>query len=297
MGFFEKRKRRCGDRRDGHWVKDVPGLNVIMSCLYPNRCDCEVCLRKELDITEVMKYIDEKNKDNPDSKLKFFHCIIAMMVRIINQRPYLNRFVRSGRIYERDFISVSFIAKRMFNDQAEEALVTYTARADDNIDKVKSFILGEVKEVRKTDKPKKKSLDDTINKFAKLPRFILLPIAGFIRWLDKWGWVPKSFTKGDPAFTTLLISNLGSIKTPAVYHHLNNYGTNSIMMTIGTITKRMVKIEDREEERTFIDIAVTADERIADGFYFAKSIKILDFLCKNPEILEKEFSEEVEFEI
>ena len=69
------------------------------------------------------------------------------------------------------------------------------------------------------------------------------------------------------------------------------------MMTIGTITKRMVKIEDREEERTFIDIAVTADERIADGFYFAKSIKILDFLCKNPEILEKEFSEEVEFEI
>ena len=298
MSFFEKRKRRCGDRKDGHWVKDAPGLNVIMSCLYPNRADCEVCLRKELDITEVMKYIEEKNKDNPDSKLKFFHCIITMMVRIINQRPYLNRFVRSGRIYERDEISVSFIAKRMFNDQAEEALVTYIARADDNIDKVKSFILGEVKEVRKDKKPKKKSLDNTINNFAKLPRFLLLPITGFVRWLDKWGWVPKGFTKGDPAYTTLLISNLGSIKAPAVYHHLNNYGTNSIMMTIGTIAKKMVRNDDgKEEERTIIDIAVTADERIADGFYFAKSIKILDYLCKNPKLLEKEFGEDIEFEV
>ena len=184
MGFFEKKKRKFGDRKDGHWVKDVPGLNVLMSCLYPNRCDCEVCLRKELDITEVMKYIDEKNKDNPDSKLKFFHCIIAMMVRIINQRPYLNRFVRSGRVYIRDEISVSFVAKRMFNDQAEEALVTYIARADDNIDKVKSFVLGEVKEVRKTDAPKKKSIDNTVNNFAKLPCFLLLPITGFVRWLD-----------------------------------------------------------------------------------------------------------------
>lgn len=296
MSFFEKRKRRWGDRKDGHWVKDVPGLNIIMSHLYPNRTDCEVCLRKELDITDLMKYIDKRNESNPsDSKLKLFHCIITMMVRIINQRPYLNRFVRTGRIYERDFISVSFVAKRMFNDQAEEALVTYTARADDNVDNVKAFVLGEVKEVRKTDKPKKKGVDHTVNNFAKLPRLILIPIVAFIRWLDKWGWVPKGLTHGDPAFSTLLLSNLGSIKCPAVYHHLNNYGTNSIMMTIGTIAKKMVKVGDTEVERTIVDIAVTADERIADGFYFAKSIKILDYLCKNPELLEVSFSEDVDY--
>lgn len=295
MSFVEKKKRRCGDRRDGVWVRDIPGLNVIMSGLYPNRADCEVCMHEELDITKLLKYIEEKNNSGQDHQTKLFHCIVAMMVRIVNERRYLNRFVRNLRIYERDVITVSFIAKRQFSDTAEEALVTYKAKATDNIDDVSRFILGEVKEVRKEQKGKKKDLNQTINNFAKLPRFLLKMIVGFIRFLDKHGKVPKSLTNGDPAYSTLLLSNLGSIKCPSVYHHLNNYGTNSIMMTIGTMQKKTVLHEDGSiETKDVLGISVTADERIADGFYFAKSIKMLHFLCNHPEILDKTFDENVE---
>ncbi len=303
MSFIEKKKRRWGDRRDGVWVRDIPGMNVIMAGLYPNRTDCEVCLRDELDITDLLKYIDNKNASGQKHKTKLFHCIVAMMVRIVNERRALNRFVRTQRIYERDEILVSFIAKRQFSDKAEEALVTYKARATDNIDDVSRFILGEVKEVRdqtdestgKAKKGKKKDLTDTINSIARLPRPLLMCVTGFVRWLDRWGKVPKSLTHGDPSYSTILLSNLGSIKCPAVYHHLNNYGTNSIMMTIGTMTKKTVVRDDgTSEQRDFVDIAVTADERIADGFYFAKSIKILHFLCAHPEILDKTFDEDVE---
>lgn len=296
MSFIEKKKRRCGDRRDGVWVRDIPGLNVMMASLYPNRCDCEVCMHEELDITELLKYIDEKNIKDSNHKTKLFHCIVTMMVRIVNTRRYLNRFVRTNRIYERDEITVSFVAKRAFNDQAEEALVTYKAKKDHTISDVTKFILGEVDEVRNT-KKKKKDLNSTINKVAKLPRFLLRMVTGFVRWLDKYGKVPKGLTHGDPAYSTILLSNLGSIKCPSVYHHLNNYGTNSIMMTIGTMRKKNeLNVDGTITTKDVVDISVTADERIADGFYFAKSIRMLNYLCLHPEILDIPFDEDVDLE-
>ena len=37
-----------------------------------------------------------------------------------------------------------------------------------------------------------------------------------------------------------------------------------------------------------MSIGVTLDERIADGFYFARSLKLIKHLFKNPELLDKE---------
>lgn len=302
MGFIHKKKRKWGDRRDGVRVRDINGINVIMAGLYPNRTDCEVCLRDELDITELLKFIEKKNASGQPHETKLFHCIVAMLVRILNERRALNRFVRGCRIYERDEILISFIVKRMFNDKADETLLTYKAKANDNIDDVSRFILGEVDDIRvhtdkrtgKASKGAKKDVSSTINAVASLPRPLVMLITGMARFLDFFGKVPNFLTEGDPAYTTVLLANLGSIKCPAVYHHLNNYGTNSIVMTIGAMKKKTMENEDGSKEvRDILDIAVTADERIADGFYFAKSIKILHFLCAHPEILEKKFKEDV----
>ena len=52
------RKRRWGDRRDGRWVREVTGLQCIMSNLMPNRTDCEVCLQDKIDVTELLPYIE-----------------------------------------------------------------------------------------------------------------------------------------------------------------------------------------------------------------------------------------------
>ena len=56
---MEKPKRRFGDRRDGRWVREAPGLQTVMAHLMPNRTDCEVCLHDTLDATELMKFIEE----------------------------------------------------------------------------------------------------------------------------------------------------------------------------------------------------------------------------------------------
>ena len=49
------------------------------------------------------------------------------------------------------------------------------------------------------------------------------------------------------------------------------------------------------EMREVIDLGVTLDERIADGYYYSKTIKLLKYLLTHPELLDQKSNEEVEF--
>ncbi len=295
MSFVEKQPRKWGDRRDGVWIKDAPGLNVVMTNLYPNRTDCEVFLQQEIDITELLKYIEAKNRPDAPFKTTLFHCFVAMVARVINERPYLNRFVQGRRIYQRDEITISFVAKRRFADHSEEALMQYKAKGEDTLADISRQIVGEVHEMR--GESHAKGIDDTINQFAKMPRPLLMLAIRIVRWLDFWGKVPKALSEGDSNCATVLMSNLGSIKCPSVYHHLNNYGTTSVLMTIGTIHKVPTIMPDGTvQNRDFVDIGATLDERIADGFYFARSLKLIQHICACPELLDRPLKESSEYE-
>lgn len=283
----EKTKRRFGDRRDGRWVREVPGLQTVMAHLMPNRTDCEVCLRDTLDATELMKYIEKKNAQHPEYKTTIFHCFLFSIARMIRERPRMNYFIAGHRMYERNEISLSFVAKRRFADGAEEALLCLVPHEEETIDSWSQRIVGDVNRTRKSEHSTG-GVDAALDAFAKIPRLPLMFAIRVIRWLDFWGWVPRALSDGDPNYSTVLASNLGSIQCPSVYHHLNNYGTNSVMVTIGTLRKGEVIMPDGTKEiRDLVDITATLDERIADGFYFARSLKLVKHIFAHPELLDK----------
>ena len=291
-----KRKRRWGDRRDGRWVREVTGLQCVMANLMPNRTDSEVCLSDKFDVTELVKYLDAKNASHPDFKTTLFHCILVAVAKMIRERPFLNRFIQGRRTYERDEITLSFVAKRRFADGAGEALMVLTAKDEDTLDTVSQRIVGDIRETRKSEHSTG-GVDAAVDAFAKIPRLLLMFAIRVIRWLDFWGLVPRALTDGDPNYTTVLLSNLGSIKCPAVYHHLNNYGTNSIMVTIGTLHKEELIMEDGTKQvRDVVDFCATLDERIADGFYFARSLKLIRYIFAHPEMLDRPIGEPSGFE-
>ncbi|MBO4305727.1 MAG: hypothetical protein J5890_00915 [Clostridia bacterium] len=290
-----KVKRRWGDRRDGRRVK-APGLQTVMGYLFPKRTECEVYLNDIIDVTDLLKYIETKNLQHPDYKTTVFHCAIDVLARMVRERPLMNRFIQGYRMYERNEISLSFVVKRRFADGAEESLMTLVPRDDETIDNISRKICGNVKETRKSEKSTG-GIDATLDAFAKLPRPILIAAIRIIRWMDFWGKNLKALTTGDPNYTTILCSNLGSIKAPAVYHHLNNYGTNSIMVTFGTVHKQELIMPDGHKEiRDVMDIGATLDERIADGFYFARSFRLVRHIFANPELLDKPLGEPSDFE-
>jgi len=289
-------KRKFGDRKDGRWVKEAPGLQTVMAHLMPNRTDREVYFHDVFDCTEVLKYLEKKNEGKTDEKMTLFHCIVTGLSKMVYERPLMNRFVQGGRIYERADITVSFVCKRRFTDHAEEALMVLKAKEEDNVNTISKHIIGEVIETRKSEKSTG-GIDAILDGFAKIPRIILIPVIWIIRCLDFWGICPDALTDGDPNYTTLFLSNLGSIKCPSVYHHLNNYGTNSIMITIGTIHKQELIMPDGTKQiRDVVDISATLDEIIADGFYFARSLKLIRHIFENPEILEQNISEPSNFD-
>jgi hypothetical protein len=282
----ETKKRKWGDRRDGRWVK-APGLQTVMAYLMPKRTDCEVYLNDKLDATELLQYLEQKNAQHPEFKTTVFHCMIMSMARMVRERPKMNRFIQGYRMYERDEISISFVVKRRFSDGGEESLMVLVPKDDDTLDTVSRKIVGDVRETRRSE-TSTGGVDALLDGFAKLPRPILMLAIRIIRYLDFWGINPKVLTQGDPNYTTILCSNLGSIKAPAVYHHLNNYGTNSVMVTVGTLHKEELVMPDGTKAiRDVIDFGATLDERIADGFYFARSLRLMKHIFAHPELLDQ----------
>ena len=253
----------------------------------PKRTDCEVYLNDKLDATALLQYLERKNALHPEYKTTVFHCMIMSMARMVKERPKMNRFIQGYRMYERDEISISFVVKRRFSDGGEESLMVLVPKDDDTLDTVSRKIVGDVKETRRSE-TSTGGVDALLDGFAKLPRPILMLAIRIIRYLDFWGINPKVLTQGDPNYTTILCSNLGSIKAPAVYHHLNNYGTNSVMVTIGTLHKEELVMPDGTKAiRDVIDFGATLDERIADGFYFARSLRLLKHIFAHPELLDQ----------
>ena len=291
----ETRKRKWGDRRDGFKVK-MPGLQTVMASLMPNRTDCECYLNDRVDVTELLKYIEKKNAADPSMKRTVFHCIVMALAKMVRERPKMNRFVQGGSFYERYEISFAFVAKRRFTDHSEEALMFMVPKDTDTVDDISRMIIGEVREARKSEHATG-GVDELLDKFAAMPKPLMMFLVWIVRCLDFWGVNPKFLTDGDPNYSTIFLSNLGSIKCPAVYHHLNNYGTNSMMITIGTIHKEKVLMEDGSEQiRDIVEFGATIDERIGDGFYFARSLKLLKHMFAHPELLDQPLSEPSNFD-
>jgi pyruvate/2-oxoglutarate dehydrogenase complex dihydrolipoamide acyltransferase (E2) component len=287
-------KRRFGDRRDARWIREIDGFHAIMPHLMPKRTDSEVYHSAKMDVTDALRYIAEKNAGEEEYKATLFHCFIMAIARTVHMRPLLNRYISGRRFYARHAITMGFAVKKRFEDHSEETLMVTEAKEDWTLTDVTHKVVGKVHTIRTE---KSFGLDNTLDTLKKLPRPLMMFAMWVFRVLDFYGKMPKALTEEDPNYSTVFLTNLGSIKCPSVYHHLNNYGTNSIMVAIGTIHKEEVFQPDGSRQvRDIVDVGVTLDERIADGFYFGRSWKLVQHLLSHPELLERPLKEKIDFE-
>jgi hypothetical protein len=288
---MEARKRRFGDRKDGYWLRETDALHAFTPYLMPNRTENEAFILEQIDLTNILNYLEKKNAEQPEYKYTIFHVITAALAKAITLRPRMNRFIKGRRIYERNELTFAFVVKKKFADEAHEALAFLSFDKDCTINSVHDRIMKEIYECRS------EKLDNStagMDSLLKLPRPILKMLIGILNYLDYHGRVPLSLIKTDPNYASVFMSNLGSIGLKAGYHHLNNWGTNSIFVTIGEKAMRPVYDEEGNEAiRPVIELGLTLDERIADGYYYAKTVKLVKHLLQNPELLESPAHEEV----
>ena len=290
---MSKTKRRIGDRKDGKLLRDLDSLHFITGILYPNRCDNEAYISERVDLTAIKAYIEKKNK-TADFKYTYFHIVVAALIKTITLRPKLSRFIVNGNFYQRNEVSASFVVKKQFSDHAAEALAMLHAKPADTMETIHNYIRDQVTDCRSE---KVDSSTESMDAFNKLPRWISKTGVKFVMWLDKHGWVPSSLIETDPYYSSVVISNLGSIKLKCGYHHLTNWGTCSMFCIIGE--KKLSPFYDENGNVTMretLDLGLTIDERLADGYYYSKSVRLLKYLLEHPEELEKPMNEEVDYE-
>ena len=289
---MSKSKRRWGDRIDATLVRDNDPLHFFMPYLYPNRADNEAVLQEEVDLTALNAFLAEKNKGLTTDKYTLMHAVCTALVRTITLRPKLNYFIKGNRLYKRNDISLSFVVKKQFADTGKEALAFRKFGPETTIDTLHQTIMEEIHDCR-SDK-----IDNStagMEFFTHFPRWLMRIAIRILFLLDYYGRVPQSLIKADPNYSTVLISNLGSIKLNANYHHLSNWGTCSLFLVIGE--KHMAPIfqpDGSYEMHEMVNLSITLDERIADGYYYAKSIHIFKHLLQHPELLNERADKEVE---
>ena len=285
----EKMKRRYGKR-----IIWPDGYHNILPYIMPKRTEAEVSMTQQFDVTDLVKYMAERN-EKEGTNLKIFHAICTAVARTVYHRPKLNYFISGRRYYERPDITLSFVVKQKFEDEADETLMFLKVDPDMNLDSISKLIIGDVKKVRKE---KSNDLDKLMNFVGSLPRPVLEVFFGSLRVLEYHGIMPKSLTAGDPNYSSVLLSNLGSIKSDSCYHHLSNYGTCSVMITIGVLHKEQKQMPDGSwQEIDVINCTFNIDERLADGFYFAKSLRIADYMLTHPESMTEPISKTVPVEL
>lgn len=268
------------NRRDGKRVKDIDAMHVLMPYIKPKRCDSDVFINQKLDVTELVKYYEEmKLKDND---LTYFHLFITLIAKTIYNRPLLNRFIVNKKYYDRNDVLIAFTAKVNYEDTSKEILKVIKIDPEDNLFSIKEKTLKAVSDVRNA---KEEGTNSIMNIIGKLPSFLISLVVKVVKYMDRHDLLPKSLINDNLYYSTCIVSNLGSIKSSAIYHNLTDFGTSSILATFGEIRE--------ENGRKYAEAGINIDERIADGVYFVKSVKLMQDILNNPKYLEGNVNDKI----
>ena len=282
----KKRKRRFGDRSDGRRVRTIPPMSQVAPFIMPNRNGASNYFDSSIEVTEIERYIRKKRREG----LKGFgvmHVLLAAYVRVVSQRPAINRFLAGQHIFQRDDMIeiIMTIKKEMSMEAPDTEIKAYLTPADtaDVVYEKLNKVITEQKEAMGLDS----SFDKTASFLNHIPGVILKFTLWFLKLLDYFGLLPASLIKLSPFHGSIVVTSMGSLGIPPINHHLYDFGTVPVFLAFGAKRKAYeLDANGQVQERKYIDYRVTTDERICDGFYYASAFKLMNSYLKNPFILD-----------
>lgn len=268
-------------RRDGKKIKVESVEYAITPHIMSERNDALNLIEVDIPAEPIQNYLNAKRKEG--IKLSHLAVIIAAYTRMIGQFPQINRFIVNKNVYARNEFNVAMVVLKAGQmDNGTMSKVNFDP--EDTIFEVNEKITAYI------DTNKNAESENSTDKLAKT----LLSIPGLLRigvnalkWMDKHGLLPRSIIDASPFHSSLTISNLASIRTNHIFHHIYNFGTTGVLITMGNsreVPKR--KLDGEIEFEKCIPMGVVMDERICSGSYFAMAFRQFRKYLKNPELLE-----------
>jgi 2-oxoacid dehydrogenase/acyltransferase catalytic subunit len=269
---------------EGTRVRDVHPVRRIMPFIMPSKNGAFVLFEQEIPTAPLAAFLDGVNRGRPTERpVTMFHCVLRAIGVALTDFPRLNRFVSGSRLYDRKGIWLAFSAKQRLEKDAP----LFTAKIDyragepigDFVDRL--FVpLGEGRSGKET------ATDREIKGFLRLPTPVLRWAVRAQRVLDAWNLFPGAMLEHDPLYASAFVANLGSVGLDAAFHHLYEYGTIPIFVTMGRFHRAPVVFENGSVgSREVFVLRYTYDERVEDGFYAARAIERLAACLGDPATL------------
>jgi len=272
-----------GYRTDGKKIKKLTPIFKIMPCVMLDRADSQVYFKQDIALKYLDEYIDRKAEEG--IRLSYMNIIYAAIVRIIGERPRLNRFAMNGALYQRDKIYVSLVIKKSLTDDGVETPLKLKFNGDENIFEIKEKLDATIEKNKDVEASNK--TDKLVSILSAIPSGLIRAIVKFLMFLDKHGIMPKKIIEASPFHTSVFLTNVGSLGIDSIYHHIYNFGTTSMFFSMGKKKKSYIYEDEEFKEEKCITLAFVGDERICDGYYYASSFKLLSKYLKKPELLEE----------
>lgn len=272
-----------GYRTDGKKIKKLTPIFKIMPCVMLDRADSQVYFKQDIALKYLDEYIDRKAEEG--IRLSYMNIIYAAIVRIIGERPRLNRFAMNGALYQRNKIYVSLVIKKSLTDDGVETPLKLKFNGDENIFEIKEKLDATIEKNKDVEAANK--TDKLVSILSAIPSGLIRAIVKFLMFLDKHGIMPKKIIEASPFHTSVFLTNVGSLGIDSIYHHIYNFGTTSMFFSMGKKKKSYIYEDEEFKEEKCITLAFVGDERICDGYYYASSFKLLSKYLKKPELLEE----------
>lgn len=266
-------------RADGYRVRGNDAMYELVPYIMPYRYDASNSVTVDIDLGLMQDYVRKCRKKGIN--MSHMSIIIAGALRIASQNPFLNRFVMNRKIYSRNHFCVSFVTLQP--GKTSDTVNKIYFNLDDDIFTVNQKVQ---EAIERTQEPtSENALDRLMASLVRIP-FLVGAAVGVLKFIDKYFTLPFSIINASPFHTSLFITNLASIRTNAIYHHLYEFGTTGIFISMGQPEKRIEKNGETVEERKIMPLGIVTDERIANGHYYGRCFRELNRYYRNPELLE-----------
>ncbi len=290
---YRKRRWRLGDRKDGRKLRTLQPMNRLMPYIMKKRSDAQNTFADKIEISKADQLCRQKVLEGK-TNFSFLHVLLAAYLRVITQRPAVNRFVSGQKIYARNEIVFVMTIKKEMSLSAPDTVIKIKFSPDDTLDEVyEKFNVVATNAIESLDK--QTSFDKLIKVFNIIPGFVLKFIVWLVEKLDYVGWLPRAFTDLLPFYGSMIVTSMGSLGINPIYHHIYDFGNLPVFLSYGR--KRTTFEYDRNGvliKKRYIDLKAVTDERICDGFYFASAFKYFKKLIENPDVLETRATELIE---
>ena len=267
-------------RKDGRKIKTIDPMYKLISHIMVERNDSMNMIELTVQQDPIRKYIRRKK----DEGYTFSHLavVLAAYIRTIADYPFLNRFVVNKTLYARKEVAIGMVVLKP--GETEGTMNKMFFKPEMTIFEIQKVLDDYINTNRGAGKTN--STDRLMAFMLSIPGLARVGV-NFIKFLDWLGWLPKAIIDASPFHCTMTITNLASIGTNYIFHHVYNFGTTSMLMAMGNTREDPVKRHGEIVFDKVIPIGLVMDERIADGAQFALACRKLQSILQNPEVLEQ----------